>query len=96
MFRIATQRLQKQEETEEERPLTVLRSAQVKDQQVGDALVLGERQAGGWFGLAARLSMPIHTIDMAINSIYMTVYSIWDIVAYREVKRSKLTLRWVF
>lgn len=63
----------------------------MKDQQVGDALVFGERQTERRFGLGARLRMAVHTvgvavdpIDVTVNSIDMTVdavHSIRDVVS---------------
>lgn len=48
----------------------------MQDQQVGDASVLVEGQAEGRFGLAARLSMAIHTIDVPVNTINMPINTI--------------------
>lgn len=48
----------------------------MQDQQVGDASVLGEGQAERRFGLAARLSVAVHTVDVAIHSIDVPVNTI--------------------
>lgn len=48
----------------------------MQDQQVGDASVLVEGQAEGRFGLAARLGMAIHTIDVPVNTINVTINTI--------------------
>lgn len=47
--------------------LTLLYPAQMQDQQVGDASVLVERQAEGRLGLAARHSVAVHAVDMAVD-----------------------------
>lgn len=74
--------------------LTLLCSAQMQDKQVREASVLSERQAERRFGLAARLSVAVHTIGMAINSINVaintinmavhTIHSIWDVVSCKH------------
>lgn len=63
----------------------------MQDQQVGDASVLGEGQAERRFGLAARLSVAVYTIDMAINSINvpidtinMAVYAVYTVHSVRD------------
>lgn len=66
----------------------------MQDQQVGDASVLGEGQTERWFGLAAWLSVAVHTVDMSvhtvdvgINSIDVSVnaiYSIRDCVYWKD------------
>lgn len=66
--------------------LTILCSAQMQDEQVGDAFVLGERQTKRWFGLAPRLAVAIDTLSVSINSIskaidtiHVSIYSIRDV-----------------
>lgn len=74
--------------------LTVLRVAQMEDQQVGDALVLGEGQAEGRFGLGAGLSVTIYTVHMTINTISVTVDSVdsvWDVHAYNRKVSGQLS-----
>lgn len=41
----------------------------MQHQQVGDASVLVEGQAQGWFGLTARLGVGVYTVGMPVNSI---------------------------
>lgn len=62
--------------------LTLLHPAQMQHQQVGDASVLVEGQAEGWFVLTARLGVAVHTVGMPVNStdtidtIHVAVYTI--------------------
>lgn len=48
----------------------------MQDQQVGDAPVLVEGQAEGWFRLAGRLSVAIHTVGMPVNTVNMAINSV--------------------
>lgn len=66
----------------------------MEDQQVGDALVFGEGQTEGRFGLGAGLSITIYTVYVTINTISMTVDtigSIWDVHAYKRKVSGKLS-----
>lgn len=66
----------------------------MQDKQVGEASVLSERQAERRFGLAARLSVAVHTIGVAINSINVTIntihmavdtiHTIRDVVSWKD------------
>lgn len=64
------------------------------DQQVGDALVFTKRQAQGWFGMAAGLSvntrMTINTISVSIYSINMAINPIRDGVPCKHNTFNKL------
>lgn len=56
----------------------------MKNQQVGDALVFSEGQAQRRFGLGAGLGV---TVDVAVDSIDVTVYtvhSVWDGATYKK------------
>lgn len=65
--------------------LTVLCSAQVQHQQVGDALVLGERQTERRPGLGAEACVSVHA---AVGvSVRVAVDSVRDVVAYRGETR---------
>lgn len=67
-----------------EASLTLLRPAQMQDQQVGDASVLVEGQAERRFGLTARLGVAIHTvnsIDVPVNTINVPVNTIRDCIS---------------
>lgn len=60
-----------------ERQDTFFWSAQMQDEQVGDALVLGEWQTQGWrFGLTASVGVAVHTVDKAVDAIDVPVYSV--------------------
>lgn len=56
----------------------------MQDEQVGDPFVLGKGQAQRRFGLAARLSMAVHAIDMTVNTLRMAVHSVRDVVSFRN------------
>lgn len=66
----------------------------MQHQQVGDTLVLREGQAERWFGLAVRLGVAVHTVDMTVDAVSMpinpicmavyTIHSIRDIVSCKD------------
>ena len=64
----------------------------MQHQQVGDALVLIEGQAERWFGLGAGLGVAVHTVnmtvnavDVSVNSICMAVYSVYTVHSIRDI-----------
>lgn len=56
----------------------------MQHQQVGDALVLGERQTKRRPGLSAEVRVSVHAVDV---SVHVAVDSVWDVVAYRGETR---------
>lgn len=69
----------------------------MQDQQVGDTFVLRERQAQRRFGVDAGLSVPVHTVDVAINTLHMaihvtvhTIHSIRGVVSLKDKKESMI------
>ena len=56
--------------------LTLLGTAQVQHQQVGDASVFGEGQAEGRVGLAPRLAVAVHAVAVAVGSVAVAVGSV--------------------
>lgn len=71
--------------------LTFLHPPQMQHQQVGDASVLVEGQAQGWFGLTGRLSVAVYAVGMSMNSIdtidvaVYTIDSVWNGISCKHI-----------